>query len=547
MPLSRTRRNTGLFIALLLLGGLLGMLTRAPYGWVATMAFDLQYLTYAGLLLFWAQSLRARLLPTPARTYLIWAAFLMLFYLMARAFKYRMILTAAAPLRYATYTYLPPMALVPALFLMTCLRISRCGARGAWDERLLLIPALIMSVLALTNDLHGLVYVPRVDMSTFTIDYDSYRQGPGLYAIYAWMAVSALWGVRLLLRASRRRPGRSLMKLAGVIALWIALGMIEYLVFEKHGTVRPFHLPEINIFGMLAVIEVCIRARLIPGNENYDAFFARLGLLVLITDRDFEPVYVTDVPLPMDEGLMRGALAGPVYPNENLRLTGMPIQGGLAFWAEDEAELHRENRRLAEANALLDQENELIAAENALEARRAQLTAQAQVYDRIARALYPRQKRIEALLLDAQPDTDTARRALGLCCVLNAWSKRKSNLMLLSDRTLPRHNRELFLALQESARYLKYCGVEAAAVGEEYAEWPLSTIHALYDAFEDVVEAYIPHMKRMTASLMADGVRLAIEADADPALPEGPCAVRRQRDEGYTFLTIRAGREDTAP
>ena len=166
------------------------------------------------------------------------------------------------------------------------------------------------------------------------------------------------------------------------------------------------------------------------------------------------------------------------------------------------------------------------------------------MYDRIAAELYPRQKRIEALLESAKPGTDQFRRALGECCVLNAWCKRKSNLLLLDEVMLPRRNRELFLALQESARFLKCCGVEAAAVGEETTDFPLADIHDLYDSFEAVIEAWLPSLRQVAVSLQEDGIRLAINGDQALFLPEmippeTILPIRKQISDDTVFLTIR--------
>ena len=547
MRLSETKRNTYFFIGFWLLGGLCNLFGGTDYLFLNTLMFCFSYMIYAGLLLFWALSVRARLLPMPARDSLIWASMLMLTYMMTRAFKYRFIANAAAPARYAVYAYFLPMTLVPALFLMTSARVLRgTSERKAWDERLLLIPALLLSAMALTNDWHSLVYVPHVPLADFIIANGTYHHGPGFYAIYAWMFGAGAAAVALLLRASRRRPGRCVLQIVGVLALWSALILTNVLVFFRFGLRHPYNDPDIHIFGMLAVIEVCIRGRLIPNNESYPAYFARLGLPVLITDRDLRCVYRTDVPLTADRDQLRSALAAPVALDEDTRLSGMPIPAGYAFWAEDERELHRENARLAAANELLGQENDLIRVENELSEKKARLDAQVRVYDRIAQALYARQKRVEALLRDADPEDPAFRRALGECCVLNAWSKRKSNLLLLSEDTLPRRNRELFLALQESARYLKYCGVEAAAMGEEYSALPLKQVHALYDTFEAVVETYLPYLRRMTVSLMAGGLRLAMETTSDPPLPATRLSVERRRSDEYTFLILRADEETEA-
>lgn len=95
------------------------------------------------------------------------------------------------------------------------------------------------------------------------------------------------------------------------------------------------------------------------------------------------------------------------------------------------------------------------------------------------------------------------------------------------------------MALQESARFLSGCGIEAAAVGEEYTDFPLPLVHALYDSFETVIEAWLPYLKRMTVSLRQDGVRMAVEADGTLALPETPLPVERKESDELTFLTIR--------
>ena len=144
-------------------------------------------------------------------------------------------------------------------------------------------------------------------------------------------------------------------------------------------------------------------------------------------------------------------------------------------------------------------------------------------------------------MLESTPaESDNFPAVLAECCVLNAYCKRKSNLLLLSEDTLSHPNRELFLALQESARFLKCCGIDAAATGEEYSTLPLPMIHALYDSFETLIEAFLPYLHRMTVSLSPLGVRLAVEADRSPALPRTALPVACSESDGCLFLTIHA-------
>lgn len=534
-------KQTIVFIGFLIVSGVCYLFTGTDNLFLNTVMFSANFLIYSGLLLYWMQSVRSRLLPTKARAYILAAAFLMLLYLTLRVFKYRIAEADAIPSRYAVYAYWIPQLMIPTLFLMTCIRIRR-GERedDPHCEMLLLIPALILSVLVMTNDLHGFVYAPKVGISQFAVKTGTYSLGIVFYMMYAWMGLTALAGFILLFRETRKRTVRMTVMLIAVLLIWITLVLVCVLFFNKHKIPAMFNVPEVHIFCMLGVMEICIRERLIPYNENHSGFFSQLDLPVMIADKKFEPVFKSAVLVTAAAEQLSASVTAPVYLDDDTRLSGMPIQAGYAFWTEDETDLHRENCRLKEANDILSEENDLIAVENKLKEKQAHFEAQNQVYDKIARALYPKQKKIEKLLANVEPDTPGFSKALAECCVYNAYSKRKSNLILLSEETLPKSNRELFLSLQETTRFLECCGIHAAAVGEEYSDLPLSAIHNLYDTFETLIEAYLPYMKRMTASLTKNGIRLAIEAERDPDLPPTLLPVERKSSDDLTFLTVNA-------
>ncbi len=538
--MTKQNRNTWLFLGFLLLGGIIYLFTRTQISIVDTFMFSANFMIYIGLLIFWMQSVRDRLLPTGARSYILASAILMIFYLLVRVLRFRM-LTEVVIRRYVDYAYNVPMVLVPTLFLMTCIRISRGEeAEGEGRERLLLIPSCTILLMIMTNDLHQLFYHRLIPLEEFHGIVGTYTYGPLFYLMYGWMAITMITGFAILIRRTYRQNVRGLIWFAGVAFIWVGLSLLNRLVFTPLNLVRMYHSPEIQVFGMLGSFEVCIRNRLIPYNENYTGFFSNLGLPVRITDEAFRTAYETNIPIKADETELFAAAKAPVYLDEDTRLLGMKLHPGYVFWTEDERELHEESRRLASANELLSEENDLIAVENELKERKAHLEAQNQVYDRIASALHPKQKRIEALLESTPPESDGFPAVLAECCVLNAYCKRKSNLLLLSEENLPHPNRELFLALQESARFLKCCEIDAAAMGEEYSDLPIDSIHALYDSFEILIEAFLPFMHRMTVSLAGNGIRIAMEADQSPGLPITALPIECSESDGCFFLTIQA-------
>ncbi len=528
-------RNTCVFIAFFLMAGFLNRLILEDYPLWNSLRFCIHFVILSGLILFWMQSVYDRLLPTTVRTYMLCAASLMLGYMILQSFKYRMVGSNVILARYAVYGYWIPQILIPTLFLMTGVCIRR-GARENGRERMLLLPASALTLLALTNDMHTLVYFPGISLSEFTVNSGTYSYGSGFWLLLGWMCLAGAVGVVLMLGGAWRK-NRLLPPLL-VAVLWGAAAMFYLLFLEPRKMVPMYRIPEINSFGMLTVFETCVRCRLIPYNENYSGFFSHLDFPAMITDRRLQPAWQTAAPVAVSPEQFTRSLTEPVALKEERVLKGMPIRGGYAFWIEDESELRRENRRLREANDILREETDLIRAENRLREEKARLDAQNLIYEQIAAALYPKQKRIEALLDGVSPETEEFQTALRECCVLNAYSKRKGNLLLLSDEALPIRNQELFLALQESARALKSCGVTAAALGEELAEFPLGEINDLYDTFELVIEAYLPCLKKMTVSLTVDGIRLAMEADGQPPLPDKGLSLECLQIDGTTYVTI---------
>lgn len=203
------KRNICGFIGLLFLAGVLHVVedwlhnVPEPDYSLVTLCFCLVFSIYAGLLLIWIQSVYDRLLPTKARGYLISMALLMLLYLGLRVYKYRVAVSVAA-LRLTWYAFYLPMTVIPALFWMVCVRIARGETGRGWDERILLIPAALLSVLILTNDLHHLVFVPKPGIGDWYGSSGTYTYRLPFYLSYAWMILAVAAGLFLLIRACGR-------------------------------------------------------------------------------------------------------------------------------------------------------------------------------------------------------------------------------------------------------------------------------------------------------------------------------------------------------
>ena len=536
--MTKQSKRTWLFIGAFILAGCCNLFSRTGIPQWDTLMTLINYSIFTGLLLFWIRSVRVRLLPSEERTYMLVAAFMMLFFLLLRIFKYRFALDAAV-LRYSVYLYSVPMALIPALFLMICICIKRGSERGAWNERLVLIPAFIPALLFLTNDFHFLVYRPSVALSGFIVDEGTYSYGPGFYILYGWMAAAFLAGIILLLSGRSVRRNRVLSPMA-VLLIWAVL-LIAYTFSIRVTKYRFWNDPDINIFCMLGIFESSIRNRLIPFNENYAGFFRHLQMPVSITDKDFRPVYRSEREMTFAPGEFRLALAGSLYLTPVRKLSGRKLRAGYAFWEEDESDLYNMRERLMEANELIEQENILFQAETDQREKDAWLQSRHRIYHEIAEEMHPCQQKIEQILERICPKEDDYREQIAMVSVLNAYVKRKTNLLLLAAEHDRISTSELQLALEESANYLKYAGLQTTVLPGKNRPFPADRLIALYDTFESVAEQLIGKSSSMMVSWYENGLRLAAAADGVPDTADLPVPVRIHRSEDILYMDICAG------
>ena len=543
MSSTHQKRNTWIFIGSLLLAGIANILSRPLSPEFASLMTVINYVLITGLLLFWIQSVRIRLLPSSARTGVLGAAFLMLLYMLLRIFRYRFAVEPGV-MRYVIYAYWIPQMLIPTLFLMTCIRLRHAEqtlTKGC--EVLLLIPAFLLSITVLTNDLHLLVYSPRIDLTGFVVDSGTYTYGPVFYLLYVWMILTFAVGLILLFREAGHVSAGAVRALVVVAGLWFGYILFTNYYLNHHTAYRLFNVPETHTFGMLGIFEVCIRYRLIPYNENYSGFFRALHFPAMITDQALQPVYNTRIGLSVGQADLRDSLTAPVALPEDRMLHGKKIGAGYAFWLEDESGIRRAQDRLQEANETIEQENELIRAENEQKERDAYLRSRHRIYHEIAEELYPVQKRITNLLDNAEPGTEGFKETIAKVSALNAYVKRKTNLLLLASEEDHLSIGELRLALQESANYLTIAGLKTTASLPEDETLPAERIITLYDAFECIAEQLMGRAPSLMVSWNGGGLCLAAETDQVPDTQGIALPVSFRSSEDILYMDIRTGKE----
>ena len=458
--------------------------TGVPY--LDTLMFCLTFTIYSSLIISWAISVKQRLLPSKPRSYMLWSAALMLVFLVMRCIKYRVVTYyGGVPERYSWYAYYIPMALAPALFLMTEISIFKINIENRRNERFALIPAFIFLAFIFTNDLHFLVFKPLNGDIIGDLP-EEHNQGILFYVFVAYVVVFVVLGIVYLTKAMHKKVLAPAVIITSVTALFIAADLLQ-----GKGKTAPFNVPEIAIFTVFAIYESCIRARLIPYNENYEGFFAEMRYPAIITDKSYRTVYQSKSARISDFASLTNTLNTPMVLDENTKLIGKIIKAGYAFWTEDESELNRMNAKLFDANETLSLENELIQREMELRQDMIEVESRNRIYAEIAERMYPAQKRVSALLEELKPNTPEFKAILAEISVINAFIKRASNLLLIDEGSDTVSLEELKTAIQESAQYFRFCGIEISIAVFDSGIISRSTAFNIYEDFENKCEALI--------------------------------------------------------
>ncbi len=231
----------------------------------------------------------------------------------------------------------------------------------------------------------------------------------------------------------------------------------------------------------------------------------------------------------------------PAALTPDMKLYGKELRAGYAFWAEDESAVHKAQERLLEATEIIEQENSLISAETEQKEKEAYLQSRHRIYHEIAEKLYPCQKRITRILNETVPGADDFRDRIAMVSVLNAYVKRKTNLLLLAEEKEMLGIQELFLSLRESAGYLTLAGLAATAGDAESKEYPADLVVGLYDAFEILAEQLIGKAPSLMVSWNGHGLRLAAQAEMIPDKKEISLPVRFRKSEDILYMDILTG------
>lgn len=476
-------------------------------------------LIYLGLFSAWGFSVYQRVMQIQARKFLCLSAILMVLWVMIRAFKYYFV-TSETAIRYLWYIYYLPMLLIPTLALFVALSIGKNeGYRLPKTTFLLFVPAILLVVLVLTNDIHQCVFRFPNDVAMWT--EEAYKYGWGYYLAVLWDISCGIAALSVMFFKSRLPKKRWVLWIPILVFLITVIYVVLYALGTPFAKAIGWDVAIFECLSFTVFFESCIQSGLIQSNTRYaDMFRASRDISVQITNNDYVVQYSAENAEPISREILEKAETSPIVLNDGKLIHNMPISGGRAVWTEDISELLSLQSELKETQEELKDRKSILEQNYKIEEEHKIVEEQNRLYDLLQSKTQRQINGIEKLVEDYRntQSEEEKRRILARIVVLGSFIKRRKDFVLLTDYTPSLPESKLTNAFEESYRALELYGIKGTyfvKTGKEYVSGDILTL--AYDFFEEVTETALEKARYIVANVseIKGKLRITITLDCE--------------------------------
>lgn len=493
-----------------------------------------------GLAIFWVISADGRITSKRLRKLAALLGTFIVMFLLLRFVRYKFFKANGTVARYLWYAYYIPQTAIPAVMLCAACGIGS-GEKKLTANRLkwLAIPAVVMILLILTNDLHGWAFAFRPNFENFEKDY---THEAVYYLNIGWQLVLSALSVGIIFRKCRIQQCKN--------RIWVLIAglaiCVTLIILSFADLIRSYKTPELFSLFYIFLFECSIQIGLIPSNGNYPRYFAASGVSAAILDGTGRVAFQSDCAVfPFDKDV-KDLKDGDVSADGNTVAHVRPISGGCVVWTDDLTHINEINAEIREVLDNLSEETDLIRAENELKEQRTKIAEMRKLYNEVEIAVYPQMIGIEKIARTANVKNADFERKMHTLGILGAYVKRRSNLTVMAEKEKKVRLAEVGLSIKESLTYLTLSGVHCAFAQTGDDDVSITQALAVYDAFEFAIERVMMTLTDLTAYLgISDGVielRLAMEGTRATRV-KPPANMTVTDEDGTVFVHLRMEKE----
>lgn len=435
------------------------------------------------------QQLSMRYLPEDAlRSYLVWAVYMLLLFgwqytistkITQKTMRTHLTAQNIVSILYLTvrfiqdaflYVNIPWMRFTGYFINIAAIFIPLFGLYGSFylgkadDYRiskkwyLLLIPACLSSVLALTNDLHHFFYYIVPNEPQPNLYFHPYI---GTYIVHIWALSMIAYQVYFIYQRNGTTKSDPLYR--KLIPFYEPILLFLFSIpYAATAYVVRFELVEYSA-GLIFILVLCwqlyILTGLIPVNTQYEEVFRRSTVAMQILSPNDERIAVSENAAEITPAMLEALKQNQHFSvMEDVIMHLHQIPDGYMVWQTDLSQINQALRELQRLNAELEEEQDLLAQEIRVQSDEASVQARNNIYDCLSSEVAGQLVLLTALLSNESLSTDD----WNCICLIGTYIKRFCNLQLTYQEQQMIPISDLAISLQDMAKCMKNIGIRTS-------------------------------------------------------------------------------------
>lgn len=469
-------------------------------------------LIWCGIIIWWMFSIRKRILHSGIFGWLYAGGYMLLTLFVSRVARYSAADYSEVMGRYFWYLYYVPYVGMGVVFLCAALNVGSKPSSKKAVKTAICVLGLILSVLALTNDIHHLLIRFNADGS------GKYSYGVLYYVITVLSYVTIISGFVILMIKCRVSECR---RKSFIPIIFGATGIALNGIYLANGSSSPklfrmgiYNIQEIWAFIFIGIFESCISIGLISSNTGYEEIFEKSSLRIGIAGPDGKTIISSHDDMAIDsKEILDAAENEKAVPfSDDSLLNVKKIPGGFTAELIDISKINEINSELEDALSRLESENEVRKMRLEMDARLAGIEARNRIYEDVANSNEELIGEIEALIENGD------RKGIFKALLIGTYLKRRINIMLAAQEKETIDITEAYIAAGEITSNMTAGGINACANLVNEGEFPADGIADLLDFMMDIVRETIDSLTVFFVTLFCEnggqyGIRLLINAD----------------------------------
>ena len=419
----------------------------------------LVWVVYMLLLFGWQYTISTKITQKTMRSHLTAQNIVSILYLTVRFVQDAFLYVNIPWMRFTGYFINIAAIFIPLFGLYVAFYLGKADDYRISEKwYLLLIPACLLSVLALTNDLHHFFYYIMPEESQPNLYFHPYI---GTYIVYIWGLSIISYQVYVIYRRNGTTKSDSLYR--KLIPFYEPILLLLFSIpYATTAYVVRFELVEYSA-GLIFILVLCwqiyILVGLIPVNTQYEEVFRRSTVAMQILLPSGETIAASENAAEITPAMLEALKQEQrFFATEDITMHLHPVLGGYMVWQTDLSQINHALRELQRLNAELEEEQDLLAQEIHIQSDEASVQARNDIYDSLSSEVSGQLTLLTELLSKESLSENDWNRI----CLIGTYIKRFCNLQLTYQEQQMIPISDLAISLQDMAKCMKNIGIRTS-------------------------------------------------------------------------------------